>query len=281
MRSCIICKSDKNKAVFSEFGIDILKCLDCGHIFSSYDFKDNYDGYFGYGNINPEEKYWWDEAHYEMYDDFCRKFIINKKGRLLDAGCGLGYFVKKLSQHPSWEVCGYEISKNAVGYAKKHLNLNNVFVGRIEESDLPQKYFNIITLWDVIEHIPHPDLLLSRLFFFLADDGFLFIHTPNAGVQLFKARLKKFLKGMDNNTHYLEVKDHVNIYSPSKLRQVLSRNGFKNIEFIHLKPIQSVSGSRNRLLKYLKNFWFYISLLLYKLSWGRINTDNLFVVAKK
>lgn len=280
MKKCIICGSARSKIVFQEFDADVLKCQNCGHIFSSYAGSQNYDGYFG-KEIKAEDNFWWNEAHQKMYEDFGKKFIINKEGKLLDVGCGLGYFIKKISSFSSWQIFGYEISQPAAEFAKNKLGLPNVFCGRVEESNFSQEYFDVITLWDVIEHIPDPKPLLSYLFSILKKDGILFVHTPNAQIQLPKAKIKKFLKGMDPKEHYLEVKDHLNIYSMETIRKILHNNGFGKVKFIHFHPIQSVSGSKNAVSKLIKNFWFYFSKMLFSFTFGKINLDNLFIIATK
>ena len=148
-------------------------------------------------------------------------------------------------------------------------------------SNFPQKYFDIITLWDVIEHIPNPHPLISYLLSILRDGGILFIHTPNIQVQLPKAKLKKLLKGMKQGIGYLEAKDHINTYSVNTIKKMLYRNGFSKVSFVHLHPIQSVAGSRKLLLRYIKNKWFCLSKILFAATFGWININNLFVVAKK
>lgn len=277
---CIICGSLNSKVIFEEFQVDILRCKDCKHVFSSYLADPHYDGYFG-EKITSEDQFWWDEAHRKMYEDFCRRFIVGRAGKLLDVGCGLGYFVKKVSSYPGWQAIGYEISKAAVEFATTRLNLRHVFCGKVEESDFPGKHFDIISLWDVIEHIPDPHSLLAYLLSILKDAGFLFIHTPNVWVQLPKAWLKTFGRGMKPGTHYLEAKDHINIYSPRTMRRVLRRSGFRRVEFVHLRPIQGVAGSKNEWLILMKNAWFYSSVVVHWLSMGGFNMDNLFVVARK
>jgi 2-polyprenyl-3-methyl-5-hydroxy-6-metoxy-1,4-benzoquinol methylase len=280
MKQCIICGQSDYKTVFKEFDIDILKCKNCGHIFSSYKTDQDYSGYFE-KEIEEKDHFWWNKAHKKMYDDFHRRFIKNKKGTLLDVGCGLGYFVKKISSIPDWQVFGYEISKPAVNYAKNNLGLKNIFCGRVEDSGFPQKYFNIITLWDVIEHIPDPRPLLIYLKTILRDDGILFIHTPNIQVQLPKAKVKKLLFGEKEGGHYLEAKDHINICSAKTITVLLKQAGFSRVKFIHLHPIQSVSGSKSVFQKNLKNFWFNVAKFVYILSFGKLNLDNLFVVVRK
>lgn len=280
-KKCIICGSSENKVVFREFEVDILKCKNCGHVYSSYGANENYDGYFGHEEITGDDQYWWDEAHREMYDDFCKKFIEGKSGKLLDVGCGLGYFLKKMREFPQWESYGYEISQTAVEFAKNKLGLENVYCGRIEECNFKKERFDIITLWDVVEHIALPDGFISYLNSLIKKDGLLFIHTPNIKIQLAKAKLKRILSGMEQKGHYLEAKDHLNVYSPKTIKILLERNGFSKVKFIHLKPIQSVSGSKSRLLRLFKNFWFYLAVGLYYATFRRVNIDNLFIVSKK
>ena len=280
-KQCTVCKSVENKVVFKEFEIDILRCLTCGHVFSSYNVDQHHDGYFDDTAVESEDQFWWNEAHQRMYDDFCRRFVVSKSGALLDLGCGLGYFVQKIAAFSSWQAFGYEISPRAVDFARTRLGLKNVFCGRLEDSKFDPHSFDIITLWDVIEHIPDPDPLLSSLSSLVKEDGMLFIHTPNVHIQLPKARIKKMLKGMNPYVHYLEAKDHVNLYSPKTLTLVLARNGFHEVEFIHLRPIQSVSGSRNQLLRSAKNAWFYLSVASAWMTFGRVNIDNLFAVARR
>jgi 2-polyprenyl-3-methyl-5-hydroxy-6-metoxy-1,4-benzoquinol methylase len=279
-RACIVCGDSHSSIVFEEFGIGVLKCRACGHVYSSYEQDQHYDDYFG-ERVPSGEQFWWDKAHAKMYADFCDRFIVGKAGSLLDVGCGLGFFVKTVSSFPAWQVFGCDTSKGAVEFARRELGLDNVYWGPAEECGFREDYFDIVTLWDVIEHVPDPDPLLSFLSKVLREDGFLFIHTPNIRIQLPKARMIRLIKGMNPHLHYLEAKDHINIYSMHTIKRVLRRNGYSNIQFTHLHPIQSLSGSRNPLLALMKNALFYSSKVLFSVSAGKLNFDNLFVTARK
>ncbi len=280
-RICLICGASQNQVVFREFEIDILRCRSCGHVSSTHPGEKDYSSYWGEGVTESEAFLWWDQAHRKVFDSFCKKFISGKRGKLLDVGCGLGYFVKKVSESPDWEVFGYEISPAAVDYARNNLGLKNVLAGRVEESNFTPGSFDIITLWDVLEHIPQPDVLLGYLHSLLKENGILFIHTPNIAIQLPKARAKKILKGMNSEVHYLEAKDHMHIYSMKNLKKLLLRNSFAEVDFIHLPPIQAISGKSNLALILVKNLWYFLSVALFKVSLGRVNLDNLFAVVKK
>jgi 2-polyprenyl-3-methyl-5-hydroxy-6-metoxy-1,4-benzoquinol methylase len=278
---CIVCGSKERVAVFHEFGIDMLECRECGHVYSSWQGGQDYDGYFATVPQESEVEPFWNRQHARMYDDFRRRFLDGRRGRLLDVGCGLGYFVKRAGDVPGWEAYGYEISPHAVAFARQTLGLSNVFCGKVESSDFAPGSFDVITLWDVIEHIPDPDPLLTYLHGLLAHDGILCMHTPNAVVQVPKARIKRRLFGMKPDGHYLEARDHVNLYKTSTLRRVLLRNGFHGITYIHLSPIDAVAGIRAPIARLAKRAWFLTAVLLFHATFGRINLDNLFVVARR
>ncbi|PJZ71015.1 SAM-dependent methyltransferase [Leptospira perolatii] len=278
---CYLCGSTQNKTVFVENSIPIVKCLNCGHAFSTYEQEEHYEGYW-----DDEQGYdleWWDKAHREIYKDFVGKFLKVKSGRILDVGCGLGFFVKTVqTMRPSWEAIGYEISEKAVKFGREKNGLTTIFPGIVQESGLPKESFDIITLWDVIEHIPKPHSLLQYLYGLLKPGGFLFVQTPNFPVQLFKARLKVFLKGMQADGHYLEAKDHINDYTEKTLGLLSTQCGFSSTKFAILKPIASVSGSKAKIGVVLKKGFYYFTLALWYASFKSINLNlTLFALMKK
>jgi 2-polyprenyl-3-methyl-5-hydroxy-6-metoxy-1,4-benzoquinol methylase len=279
---CIACNSADKSVVFREFDIPVLRCPSCGHVSSSFVNDQHYDQYFAH-QITEAEVFWWDEAHREMYQAFATKFLRNKAGNLLDIGAGLGYFVQFALKYPGWNAMGYEISAPAVEHARNVLGLKEqIFAGAVEESGFPAEYFDLITLWDVIEHIQNPDILLAYILGILKPGGFLFLATPNAPIQIAKARVKARVVGMREGTQYLDAKDHVNLYTPKSLQLVLQRIGFERVAFTHIRPIQSVSGSRNPVLRAVKNTWYLAAKVVGAISGDAINLNNsLFATATK
>jgi Zn ribbon nucleic-acid-binding protein len=104
--TCLVCKSQKNRVVFREHEVDMLRCLGCGHVFSSWEADQNYEEFWGESSIENEDQFWWNEAHGPMYSGFGRRFLEGRQGKLLDVGCGLGYFVKRASEHAGWDAYG-------------------------------------------------------------------------------------------------------------------------------------------------------------------------------
>jgi len=279
-RTCLLCGSSRHRSVFQEFGIDILRCRDCGHIFSSYAANPHHDEFWG-EEVVQDEHFYWNRARARMHEDFFRRFLVGRAGRLLDVGCGLGYFLKAMAGFDTWEAYGYEVSPAAVRYARETLGHTNVRCGRPEEAEFPPGSIDIITMWDVMEHFLQPDPLLRRCHALLRVGGICFIYTPNVHLQFVRARVLRLLLGMRHGVAYLQARDHLHHYSTSSIRRLLERNGFSHVEYIHLHPVQSISGSKSGLLRWIKNAWFEAARAVSVVSGGFLNFDNLFVVARK
>jgi SAM-dependent methyltransferase len=274
-----MCGGVENRRVFNEHGIDIVRCRSCGHVFSSYPANPHHAGYWG-EEVEESDHVYWKTARAPMYEDFFGRFIAGRSGRLLDMGCGLGFFVKAMGAHPAWETHGCEISPAAVRYGVGQLGIANLHLGRVEDASFPAGSFDLVTLWDVLEHLRDPDPLLRHLHGLLAPSGALFLHTPNVHLQVPKAKLRRRVRGMQPGGHYLEAKDHLHLYSPRTLRVLLTRNGFSRVRFVHLHPIQSVVGENTAVGRAVKNLWFQAARGLHRATAGALNLDNLFVVAR-
>lgn len=282
MKSCILCLGSESTTVFNENNIAIVKCSNCSHVYSSFEQTEHYEGYWD-GGEDSYDLDWWDKAHRAIYADFISHYILHEKGSLLDVGCGLGYFVKAvLDAKPSWEVIGYEISEKAVSFARKQNQLTEIHSGLVQDSSLPKNHFDIITLWDVIEHIPKPHFLLEYLFSLLKPGGVLFLQTPNFPIQLAKAKIKVLIKGMKPDGHYLEAKDHVNNYKMATLAELGRQCGYLEPKYKVLMPILSVSGSKSKWAILAKLLYYYVTKCIFLLSAKRLNLNNtLFLTLRK
>ena len=67
---------------------------------------------------------------------------------------GPGLIPVTVAPQANWEAYGCEISPAAVRYARETLGLTNVICARLDEVDLPPSSFDLVTMWDVIDHIP-------------------------------------------------------------------------------------------------------------------------------
>ncbi len=77
---------------------------------------------------------------------------------------------------------------------------------------------------------------------------------------------------------YLQARDHAHHYSVSSIRRLLERNGFSRVQFAHLHPAQNIPSG---FLQGAKDVWFQAVRALAILTRGRLNLNNLFVLAHK
>jgi len=264
--------------VFREDGIGILRCRDCRHVFSSHAADPHFDGFWG-EQVGDDDHFYWRTARNPMYDDFTRMFLAGRSGRLLDMGCGLGFFLARIARLGTWEPYGCEISPAAVRYAREKNGLSNIVCSRLQDVELPQSAFDVITMWDVLDHVLSPDPLLQRCHALLRPGGMCFIRTPNVGIQLPRARFNKLLGGIQPAVG-LHAREHLHHYSTSAIRRLLQRNGFTGVSFAHLRPVRAEHGA-SRFQQPAKHAWFEAVRALAVLTGGHVNLDNLFVLARK
>lgn len=106
--------------------------------------------------------------------------LPNKGGRLLDLGCGEGLFLS-YAQQAGYEVAGTDIDHHSVDAAKKLYALSNVSAASVAETvDLYQaERFDVICVFEVIEHLEDPLEGLRHAARLLSDNGVLVISVPN------------------------------------------------------------------------------------------------------
>jgi 2-polyprenyl-3-methyl-5-hydroxy-6-metoxy-1,4-benzoquinol methylase len=175
-----------------------------------------------------------------------------------------------MAPYARWEGYGCEISPVAVRYARDTLGLTNVICCRLEEADWPPRSFALITMWDVLEHIPQPDPALQRCHALLRAGGLCFLRTPNVLVQLPRARLNHLWRPRQPGVAYLQARDHAHHYSMATIRQLLARNGFARVQFVHLRPVQPVRGGTTRARRIAKQVGFEVVRALALVSRGRV-----------
>lgn len=154
--------------------------------------------------------------------------LINKhkqQGVILDYGCGTGEFLGYMATH-DWTVMGVEPAESARTKANNLLLKNNGDIKSTLE-ELPTGKYDVITLWHVLEHIPSPDLLLSKLKSRLNKDGFIFVAVPN-----YKSHdaehYKAFWAGYDVPRHFWH-------FSQSQMQTLLENQGFQLYDKIPMK----------------------------------------------
>lgn len=99
-------------------------------------------------------------------------------GKVLDIGCATGYFLE-VAKEGGFEPYGVEYSAYAAHIAQNKFGIDNIFIGTLEQCNFPRKYFDVIAMSDLIEHVRDPIQTLSKAASLLKEDGIIMIMTPN------------------------------------------------------------------------------------------------------
>ena len=143
---------------------------------------------------------------------------LKSKGKLLDIGSAKGIF-PLVAQKYGFDVSGLEISKFAADFSKKAFGIHTIS-GTVEDADLPNEHYDIITMFDVIEHFREPKNTMSLIKSALKDDGILVVDTPN--IESIYSRFRgKDWGGLG--------KYHLYYYTPKTLLKLLKSTGFSPI----------------------------------------------------
>lgn len=83
-----------------------------------------------------------------------------------------------MGEFGSWELYGVEPVFIAAQFARTRFNLN-IFQGTLSESCFPSEFFDVVTWWDALEHVPDPSTCLNETVRVLKPGGWLFVQTPD------------------------------------------------------------------------------------------------------
>lgn len=148
-----------------------------------------------------------------------RRFITRhkKSGSLLDIGCAAGTFLLSMREVDGWHVTGVELSKDVAKLARERYDLD-VFGGTLEEANFADKQFDVITMWDVLEHVHDPTATLNEISRILKPDGLLLVRVPN--LASWDAKL------FDRHWAGFDAPRHLYVFTPQTVEQLLAQTGF-------------------------------------------------------
>lgn len=158
----------------------------------------------------------------------CRQLIKRhpQPAQLLDVGCATGLFLNAMRQY-GWQVTGVELSPYASEYARRTFGLD-IITGALETAHFPDNIFDVVTLWDVLEHVIDPKMTLVEIGRILKPGGLLALSLPNP--LAFEAYLfGSSWVGWDRPRH-------LHLFTPTVLKNYLQDTDF------HLESIESLGG---------------------------------------
>ncbi len=185
--------------------------------------------------------------------------------RVLDIGCGGGLFLSKMKQAGT-DVMGIELSDTRAHYAKTKHGLN-VIKRTIEDKYWREFHgtFDVVTLWDVIEHVNYPLATLRAAADMLKPGGILLIDTPcrdafyhrfgELTYKLSRGRYPTFLNTMYSSKPF----GHKQIFSLAEMKSALEMAG---LEVAELKRFHELSFPYSFYLKKLVRSTLLVKLLV-------------------
>ena len=164
----------------------------------------------------------------------CRRWVNRVKskyidhGRWLDVGCSVG-FVVKAAIEAGYEGYGTDVEDWGIKYGRDTLQLPNLRQGILEEQKFPDHFFQIISLYDVIEHVPDINSLVKELKRILAVNGVIDIITPDIG----HWRTPRDLSSWNE----IKPSEHLYYFDKNTLSLLLEKHGLKIVSRrFHTKP---------------------------------------------
>jgi len=222
-RKCPICQTPPGHGLFIKDGFRHVKCQNCGLIYVSLILREDI-----------MEQYWRDEkawsavldtrAQIEM-DNLKYQYGLDLVSwrvpgrRLLDIGGGGGGFAN-LATEAGWQVTALELNQeNSKRMADQGIQ---VIVKHLEMADLASGSFDLISLWEVLEHLVDPGLTLSEVHRLLAPGGLLLVMVPN--VESLVTRI------LHEKSNTFGGHSHLNHFSPRTLEAILNKAGLTGLE---------------------------------------------------
>jgi 2-polyprenyl-3-methyl-5-hydroxy-6-metoxy-1,4-benzoquinol methylase len=224
---CLVCGADDAEPRFEKEGFSFVQCRACALVYVNPTLKDEHIRqvyrHQSYTDIlaalaEPSDAYRRERFGKERVAIVDR--FLPRDGRdglrLLDVGCATGFFVQA-AKDAGWAASGIEANPSAAAFAQKNgLDVRNE---TIEDTTFADGTFDVVTLFEVIEHVKQPMAILRKAHALLKPGGMLFIYTPN-----FDSAERLFL---GNDAHYIWGSNHLSYFTAETLAGALERAGFR------------------------------------------------------
>lgn len=196
-------------------GLDLVRCVSCGLVHLL-----DWDGGFHHGlydyystRLGWSSERLYPEVNSVRHRDLLAHFESMTRGRkLLDVGCGMGQFVKTAIGE-GWTARGIDLADGAIEICKRfHIPCTRSdFFG----PDLDGERYDVITMFELVEHLSDPHAFMRRAASLLTDGGIVYVTTPN-----FRSASRRLL-----GPEWVALDaQHICYFEPSTLSRLLGRH---------------------------------------------------------
>lgn len=253
--TCNQCGSSEAKSLFVKNGYELVECLHChlAYIANPPTAEQLSEIYSTAADYHQEIRDPSSKTGKRMGEIADRHLAVlqkeETKGRVLDVGCSIGLFVDR-AKRAGFDAEGIEFSEDAASFARDRYSLK-VATGSIHDMKGEDGQFDIVTMFDVIEHVPDPSSDMAAAWRLLKPGGLFLQSTPNIDGFFPKVSYPVANK-VDYWTHP-EPPHHLYQFSVKTLTAMLEKSGFEVGETWHFNMDLSYSfGSFETLKQYPK-----------------------------
>ena len=233
-KHCLICSSADLRELKRFSKHFLVKCNSCGFVFckkipTTEELINHYKTYPRGGDISIITV----KRYNELFDVF---ESYRKTNNILDIGCGNGHFLEVAAKR-GWNVYGTEFTDEAIDVCnKKNIKMNQ---GILNPENYNKIEFDVITSFEVIEHINNPEIEIQNIKKLLRTKGLFYFTTPNFN------SLSRFI--LKENWNVIEYPEHLSYYTAKTINRFLNNKGFEKIELkttgISMRRLQQSSGN--------------------------------------
>ena len=225
-RACPICGHLPATFEFEKEGFAFMRCGNCTSIYvnpvpSPALLGHYYDGFESMHYFHQEVLAKTLDRRRQIFSDradMLAPFVI-PGGKVLEVGSSIGLFLEQALAR-KWDVTGVEVNQALVERTRNELGAN-VIHGFVEQATLPD-HIDIAVLWEVLEHLVDPIVVLRKLSQHMGPQGRIAITVPNHNGIEYSAC------GLDHEM--VEAPGHLNYFTQENIEQLFARCGFKVIE---------------------------------------------------
>ncbi len=197
---------------------ELVRCPECGLVTLAQtpdDFQPDLYAYYERRMSWPKERLY-DPITEERYVELLSQLGAASPNRTaLDVGCGKGHFLSA-AQRAGWSVRGIDLAEGAIQLCKKY-ELPAECIDFFSP-ELDAQRFGLVTMFELIEHVPNPIAFLQRAAELLEPGGLIYLTTPNF------ASLDRRVLGPAWGPIHLE---HVTLFTPQTLNELVRRAGLR------------------------------------------------------
>jgi len=282
--ACALCGKDDTGTLLKKQGFSIVQCGHCGFVYVNPRVQDeqlstiyqhNYFTNKDYGYADYEQEKRLRVKNFERWLKDAEPFIgAGKTPAALDVGSAAGYCLGVMKAK-GWQAQGLELDKGMCAQTTAEgFRVSNT---ELAEFTTDEK-FDVITLFDVIEHIPALDKAFSKLADLLQQDGVVVMVTPNHGSFQRKLFRKRWFQ-------YKPI-EHIHYFTKDTIGVFAARHGFRICCHTHSGQYADAQFITNRLKYYQFPFLAGFFSKLFSVTGTRnkclyLGTGSLFLVLKK